>query len=212
MISPEITMDNRYTLPNLPYDYAALEPHYSARLLELHHDKHHAGYVTGANTTLDKLADARTKCDFAAINQLQKNFAFHLSGHVLHSLFWNNMSPHGGGEPEGELAAAIEESFGSVANLQGQLSEAALNVQGSGWGTLAWEPLAKRLVTEQVYDHQGNIGNGTVPILVLDMWEHAYYLQYENVKGDWVKAFWKIVNWEDVSQRLTKVRALDLGL
>jgi len=95
------------------------------------------------------------------------------------------MSPHGGGEPDGELAEAIKESFGSVANLKGQLNEAALNVQGSGWGTLAWEPLAKRLVTEQVYDHQGNIGNGTVPLLVLDMWEHAYYLQYQNVKGEW---------------------------
>ena len=99
-----------------------------------------------------------------------------------------------------------------MANLKGQLNEAALNVQGSGWGTLAWEPLAKRLVTEQVYDHQGNIGNGTVPLLVLDMWEHAYYLQYQNVKGEWVKAFWKIVNWEDVRQRLQKVRTLDLGL
>src|SRR6266478_851867 len=160
-------MDNRYTLPDLPYDYAALEPHYSARLLELHHDKHHAAYVSGANTTLEKLAEARQKSDFAAINQLQKNLAFHLSGHVLHSLFWRNLSPHGGGEPQGELA--------------------------------------ERLVTEQVYDHQGNIGNGTVPLLVLDMWEHAYYLQYQNVKGDWVKAFWKIVNWEDVRQRLQKV-------
>ena len=205
-------MDNRYTLPDLPYDYAALEPHYSARLLELHHDKHHAAYVAGANTTLEKLAEARQKCDFAAINQLQKNLAFHLSGHVLHSLFWRNMSRHGGGEPDRELLDAIKESFGSVANLKGQLNEAALNVQGSGWGTLAWEPLAKRLVTEQVYDHQGNIGNGTVPLLVLDMWEHAYYLQYENVKGDWVKAFWKIVNWEDVRQRLQKVSTLDLGL
>ena len=109
------------------------------------------------------------------------------------------MSPHGGGEPDGELAAAIKESFGSFAKIKGQLTEAALNIQGSGWGTLAWEPLGKRLVVEQVYDHQGNIGNGTVPLLVLDMWEHAYYLQYQNVKGDWVKAFWKIVNWEDVA-------------
>src|SRR5215467_4984674 len=107
-------MDKPYKLPDLSYDYAALEPHYTARLLELHHDKHHAGYVAGANTTLEKLAEARQKCDFAAINQLQKNLAFHLSGHVLHSLFWHNMSPHGGGEPEGELADAIKESFGSV--------------------------------------------------------------------------------------------------
>src|SRR5258708_32890662 len=162
-------MDNRYTLPDLPYDYAALEPHYSARLLELHHDKHHAAYVAGANTTLEKLAEAREKCDFAAINQLQKNLAFHLSGHVLHSLFWRNMSPHGGGEPDGELADAIKESFGSVANLRGQLNEAALNVQGSGWGARAWEPPAKRRVTEQAYDHPGTIGNRPGPVLVPDM-------------------------------------------
>jgi len=205
-------MMKSYSLPELPYDYAALEPHYSARLLELHHDKHHAAYVAGANATLDKLAEAREKADFAAINQLQKNLAFHLSGHVLHSLFWLNMSKHGGGEPDGELADAIKESFGSFAGMKGQLTEAALNVQGSGWGTLAWEPLRKFLVVEQVYDHQGNIGNGTVPLLVVDMWEHAYYLQYLNVKGDWVKTFWKLVNWEDVSGRLRAVRCLDLAL
>jgi len=205
-------MDKRYTLPDLPYDYAALEPHYAARLLELHHDKHHAAYVTGANTTLEKLAEARDKGDFAGINQLQKNLAFHLSGHVLHSLFWRNMSQHGGGEPERELLDAIKDSFGSLANLKGQLNEAALNVQGSGWGTLAWEPLAKRLVTEQVYDHQGNIGNGTVPLLVLDMWEHAYYLQYQNVKASWVSSFWKVVNWADVARRFARVRTLDLVL
>jgi Fe-Mn family superoxide dismutase len=202
----------RYSLPELPYDYAALEPHYSARLLELHHDKHHAAYVAGANATLDKLAEAREKGDFAAINQLQKNLAFHLSGHVLHSLFWLNMSKHGGGEPDSELADAIRESFGSFAGMKGQLTEAGINVQGSGWGALAWEPLRKFLVVEQVYDHQGNIGNGTVPLLVLDMWEHAYYLQYLNVKGDWVKAFWKLVNWEDVAGRLRAVQCLDLAL
>jgi Fe-Mn family superoxide dismutase len=201
-----------YTLPELPYDYAALEPHYSARLLELHHDKHHAGYVTGANATLDKLAEAREKGAFAAINQLQKNLAFHLSGHVLHSLFWLNMSRHGGGEPEGELADAIKESFGSFAAMKDQLNEAGVNVQGSGWGALAWEPLRKFLVVEQVYDHQGNIGSGTVPLLVVDMWEHAYYLQYLNARGDWVKAFWNLVNWEDVSWRLRAVRCLDLAL
>ena len=203
---------DRYTLPELPYDYAALEPHYAARALELHHGKHHAAYVAGANAALEALAEAREKGEFAPINQLQKNLAFHLSGHVLHSLFWRNMSPRGGGEPDGELSTAIKESFGSIADLTGQLNETALAVQGSGWGALAWEPLGKRLVVEQIYDHQGNIGNGTVPLLVLDMWEHAYYLQYANVKGDWVQAFWKLVNWEDVGQRLQKVRALDLGL
>ena len=200
----------RYKLPELPYDYAALEPHYSAQLLELHHKKHHAAYVTGANTALEKLAEARAKEDFAAINQLAKSFAFNLSGHVLHSLFWKNLSPKGGGEPQGELGAAIQEYFGSFAGMKGQLTEAATNIQGSGWGALAWEPLGKQLVVEQVYDHQGNIGNGTVPLLVLDMWEHAYYLQYKNVKADWVKAFWEIVNWPDVSSRFERARKLKL--
>lgn len=202
----------QYALPDLLYDYAALEPHYSGELLELHHGKHHAAYVKGANETLERLAEAREKSDFAALNQLQKNLAFHVSGHVLHSLFWRNMSPQGGGEPQEQLAAAIDEWFGSRVKLERQLSEAALNVQGSGWGALAWEPLGRRLVVEQVYDHQGNIGNGTIPLLVLDMWEHAYYLQYRSAKAQWVAAFWRVVNWEDVAQRLARVRGLDLGL
>jgi superoxide dismutase, Fe-Mn family len=202
----------RYVLPELPYDHAALEPHYSAQLLELHHDKHHAAYVAGANTTVEKLAEAREKNDFAAINQLEKNLAFHVSGHVLHSMFWRNLSPRGGGKPGGDLLDAVRESFGSFKGLKSQLEQAALNVQGSGWGTVSWEPVGRRLVVEQVYDHQGNTGNGTVPVLVLDMWEHAYYLQYLTEKKDWVAAFWKIVNWEDVSGRYESVRSLDLLL
>jgi len=199
-----------YSLPELPYDYSALEPHISARLLELHHGKHHAAYVKGANTTLEKLAEARAAGDFDSINQLQKNLAFHVSGHILHSVFWTNMGPDGGGKPEGELAAAIDESLGSFEGFRQQLTQAALNVQGSGWGALAWEPMAQRLVVEQVYDHQGNIGNGTVPMLVLDMWEHAYYLDYQNQKGDWVDAFWQVVKWEDVARRFDQVRNLKL--
>jgi Fe-Mn family superoxide dismutase len=199
-----------YTLPDLPYDYGALEPHLSGELLELHHDKHHKAYVDGANATLDKLSTARSDDDFDSINQLQKNLAFHVSGHVLHSVFWTNMAPDGGGKPDGDLATAIDEHLGSFEGFREQLSQAALNVQGSGWGALAWEPMAQRLVVEQVYDHQGNIGNGTVPLLVLDMWEHAYYLQYRNVKADWVKAFWEIVSWSDVEGRLERVRDLQL--
>jgi len=201
-----------YTLPELPYDYSALEPHYSAKQVELHHSKHHAAYVEGANAVLEKLETAREKKDFSAINLLQKNMAFHLSGHVLHSLLWNNLSPKGGGDPDGELSAAIYESFRSVDAMRAQMTEAATNVQGSGWAALGWEPVGKTLVVEQIYDHQGNIGNGTVPLLVLDMWEHAYYLQYQNEKAKWVAAFWKLVNWQDVAQRFTKVRTLDLSL
>ncbi len=199
-----------YSLPELPYDYAALEPHYSAEVLELHHDKHHKAYVDGANTALDKLDQARTSDDFGTINQLQKNLAFHLSGHVLHSMFWENLSPDGGGKPDGDLAAAIDEGFGTFEGLKNQLTESALNVQGSGWGALTWEPLGQRLIVEQVYDHQSNVGQGAPPLLVLDMWEHAYYLQYKNVKADWVKAFWEIVNWPDVASRFARARQLKL--
>jgi Fe-Mn family superoxide dismutase len=200
----------KYELPELPYDYSALEPHYSAQVLELHHDKHHKAYVDGANTTFEKLGEARESGNFATINQLEKNMAFHLSGHVLHSLLWNNMSPDGGGEPEGELAAAIKESFGSFDALRAQMSEAANNVQGSGWAALSWEPLSGRLIVEQVYDHQGNVGQGGPPLLALDMWEHAFYLQYKNVKKDWVDAFWNIANWSDVADRFERVRSLAL--
>ena len=192
---------SQYSLPDLPYDYGALEPHLSGQIIELHHDKHHAAYVAGANTALEKLAEARESGNFATINQLQKNVAFHVSGHVLHSLLWKNMSPDGGGAPEGELAAAINDSFGSFDGFRRQFDEAANGVQGSGWAALAWEPTGGLLVIEQVYDHQSNLAQGAPPLLVLDMWEHAYYLQYENVKGDWVKAFWNVVNWPDVSAR-----------
>ena len=199
-----------YTLPELPYDLTALEPHYSAEVLELHHDKHHKAYVDGANTTLDKLDQARTSDDYGSINQLQKNLAFHLSGHVLHSMFWENLSPDGGGEPDGELIAAVNEGFGSLEHFKNQMTQAALNVQGSGWGALTWEPLGQRLIIEQIYDHQSNVGQGAPPLLVLDMWEHAYYLQYKNVKADWVDAFWKIVNWPDVAARFERARTLEL--
>src|SRR5207244_12175408 len=122
--------------PDLPYGHAALQPHYSAQILELHHDKHHATYVKGANTALEKLAAARESEEFGTINQLQKNLAFNLSGHVLHSLFWKNMSPDGGDKPDGELAAAIDESFGTVEAFRNQLTQASLTIQGPGWGAL----------------------------------------------------------------------------
>jgi Fe-Mn family superoxide dismutase len=200
-----------YTLPDLPYDYAALEPHYSAKILELHHDKHHAAYVTGANTTLDKLAEARDKGEFATINQLEKNLAFHLSGHILHSLFWTNLSPDGGGKPEGDLAAAIDESFGSFDAFKQQMTQAATTVQGSGWGALAWEPLGGRLIVEQIYDHQSNVGVGSIPLFVIDAWEHAFYLQYLNDKGAFVKAVWEIANWSDVASRFAAAKSVRIA-
>jgi Fe-Mn family superoxide dismutase len=201
-----------YSLPDLDYDYKALEPHLSGRILELHHDKHHKAYVEGANKVLERLEEARASGDYGSINQLEKNLAFHLSGHILHSLFWKNLSPDGGDKPTGELAAAIDENLGSFDQFRAQLVEAANNVQGSGWAALSWEPLGKRLIIEQVYDHQGNIGQGGPPLLVLDMWEHAYYLQYENRKAEWVDAFWHLVDWYDVAGRFAKARHIDLAL
>jgi Fe-Mn family superoxide dismutase len=200
-----------YSLPELPYDYAALEPHISGQIIELHHDKHHAAYVAGANTTLDKLAAARDADDFGAIVGLEKTLAFNVSGHVLHSIYWTNLAPDGGGEPEGELADAIANDFGSFKAFKAQLTQSTATVQGSGWGVLAWDPLGQRLLVEQVYDHQGNVGQGAVPLLVIDIWEHAFYLQYKNVKADYISAVWNLVNWVDVSSRLTAAKGLVLA-
>jgi superoxide dismutase, Fe-Mn family len=199
-----------YELPSLGYDYAALEPHYSARVLELHHDKHHKAYVDGVNATLDKLATARESDDLSALVGLEKTLAFNLSGHVLHTLFWKNLSPDGGDRPGGELAAAIDENFSSFDAFKKQLTQATSTVQGSGWGALSWEPLGERLFIEQIYDHQGNVGQGGVPLLVLDAWEHAYYLQYENRRADYVNAIWNVIDWSDVASRFARAQGLIL--
>ena len=200
-----------YTLPDLPYDPAALEPHYSAEVVTLHHDKHHAAYVAGLNTTMDRLEEARAKSDYDTIVGLEKTLAFNLSGHVLHSIFWTNLSPSGGERPSGKLADAIVEHFGSFDAFKAQMSQATTTVQGSGWGALAWEPLGKRLYIEQIYDHQGNTGQSGLPLLVFDAWEHAYYLQYKNVRADFVTALWNIVNWENVASRFDKAVGVNLG-
>ncbi|WP_026932535.1 superoxide dismutase [Glycomyces tenuis] len=201
-----------YTLPELPYDYGALEPHINGHILELHHDKHHAAYVKGANDTTERIAEARDKGDFSQIVGLEKTLAFNLSGHVLHSLYWQNMSPDGGDRPEGELAEALDEHFGSFEAFHGQLSSATTLVQGSGWGVLSWEPVSRRLIVEQVYDHHGNVAAGSVPLLAFDAWEHAYYLQYKNVRPDFVKAMWDVVNWEDVAARYAAAKAGNAGV
>jgi Fe-Mn family superoxide dismutase len=201
----------KYVLPELTYDYGQLEPSISGRIMELHHSKHHQAYVTGANTALEQLAEAREKGDFANINRLQKDLAFHLSGHVNHSIFWKNLSPESG-RPEGELAAAIDEFFGSFEAFQSHFNAAAMGIQGSGWAFLAWDSLGQRLIIEQLYDQQSNVATATIPLLMLDMWEHAFYLDYVNVKGDYVKAFWNIVNWADVQARFVAARTKTEGL
>jgi Fe-Mn family superoxide dismutase len=201
-----------YTLPDLPYDYAALEPHISARIMQLHHDKHHNTYVTGANTALDQLAEARDKGDLSNINKLERDLAFNLGGHVNHSIFWTNMSPDGGDKPTGEIASAVDEFFGGFDKFQAHFTAAALGVQGSGWAALVYDSIGQRPIIVQFHDQQQDFPVGVVPLLLLDVWEHAYYLDYANVRADYVKAFWNIVNWANVEQRFTTAREKTAGL
>lgn len=190
-----------YQLPDLPYDYSALAPQMSAEQLELHHSKHHAAYVKKANELLDQLSGA----DPAAMPSLAKAYAFNLSGHVLHSLFWQSMTP-GGTAPEGALRDAIDETFGSLESLSTQLGAAITTLMGSGWGALVWEPVAGRLLVAQLRDHQDNVPGGTVPLLVVDGWEHAFYVDHRNDKQAWVDSVSQILDWSAASRRFEAAR------
>ena len=201
-----------YVLPDLEYDYGALEPHVSGRIMELHHDKHHRTYVESANETLEKLDEARTDEDFTRVAALERALAFHLSGHILHSIFWQNLSPDGGGKPDGPLGTAIEADFGGFDAFKKQMNEVAATIMGSGWAALVWEPLGRRLLVTQIYDHQSNLSQSGVPLLVIDAWEHAYYLQYENRKKDFFAALWNTFNWNDVAVRFRSATRLDVGI
>jgi superoxide dismutase, Fe-Mn family len=202
----------KYVLPDLPYDYAALEPHISARIMQLHHDKHHKAYVDGANRTCEQLEEARSSGDFSRIAALEKALAFNLSGHVLHSLFWNNMSPEGGDQPAGALAQAIERDFGDFAGFRKQMTQAAATHMGSGWAALVWDATSSRLLTAQIHDHQSETVLGSVPLMVIDAWEHAYYLQYQNEKAKFFEAIWNVWNWDDIAHRFAEAQKLDLVL
>ena len=191
-----------YELPELDYAYDALEPHISAEIMELHHSKHHAGYVAGANAALEALeAEREGDANPDRVRALSKNLAFNLGGHTNHSIFWKNLSPQGGGEPTGELAEAINRDFGSFEKFKSHFSAAATGLQGSGWAVLGYDHIAGRLVIEQLTDQQGNVSVNLTPLLMLDMWEHAFYLQYKNVKADYVEAVWNVFNWADVAER-----------
>ena len=194
----------KYELPPLPYAYDALEPHIDEQTMRLHHDKHHLGYVNGLNKALDKLAEARASGDFGMVKHWSREAAFHGSGHLLHAIFWPNMAPAGnggGGEPDGELAAQINKDFGSFEKFKAHFGEASKAVEGSGWGLLVWEPNGGVLEVMTAEKHQNLTQWGVVPLLVLDVWEHAYYLKYQNARGSYVDAWWNVVNWSDVAER-----------
>ena len=202
----------RYRLPDLPYDFGALEPHISGRIMELHHGKHHAAYVKNANETIARLDEARDSGDVARLAALERALAFNLSGHVLHSIFWQNLTPQGGDKPAGELGQAIDRDFGSFDQFRRTMVAVAAGIMGSGWGALVWEPMAERLMITQIYDHQSNLNQGSVPLMVIDAWEHAYYLQYRNEKEAFFNGLWNLWNWNDITARLTAARQLDLAL
>jgi superoxide dismutase, Fe-Mn family len=205
-------MTHRYVLPPLEYDYGALEPHISGRIMELHHDKHHKAYVEGANKALEQLQAARDKGTLDSAGQLAQVLAFNVSGHVLHSIYWCNLAPKAGGKPSGELAQALEQHFGSFEHFKQQLTATATSIMGSGWAALLWDTLSAQLIVTQIHDHQSSTIQGAVPILVLDVWEHAYYLQYQNAKAKYLEAIWNVWNWNDVAARLAAARRFGLNL
>jgi Fe-Mn family superoxide dismutase len=200
-------MANEHKLPDLPYGYDALEPHYDEQTVRLHHDIHHAGYVKGLNAAEEKIAAMLKSGDFAGVKAACGELAFHGSGHILHSMFWTNMKPNGGGEPTGDLAAAIDKQFGSYEAFRNLFLTAANAVAGSGWGILAHRKADDALVVLQAEKHENLTQWGVAPILALDVWEHAYYLKYQNKRPEWTKAFMEhLVNWDDVAKRLAQAR------
>jgi Fe-Mn family superoxide dismutase len=194
-----------YALPPLPYDKTALTGFLSAEVLEIHHDKHHAGYVTGLTNTLEAMQDARAQGDYGAIKSLGRALAFHGSGHLLHSIYWNSMSPHGGGEPTGAVKEHLETSFGSVDAFRKHFAAATKAAEASGWGILAWEPIGSRLIILAAESHQQMGFQGAAPLLVCDVWEHAYYLDYQNRRTDYVDKFFDVINWDFLALQLKRV-------
>jgi len=196
-----------HTLPSLPYKYNALEPAISARIMELHHDIHHKSYVDGLNKAELALQEARKNNDFDLIKHWERELAFNGAGHYLHTLFWSVMSPKGG-KPDSELLSEIQKSFGSFNQFKQQFTNAANKVEGSGWAILVWSPVSRRLEILQAEKHQNLSQWDIVPLLAIDVWEHAYYLQYENKRKQYIENWWSIVNWNEVNKRFAKARQL----
>ena len=194
-----------YTLPKLPYAYEALEPHIDAETMRIHHTLHQGSYVKNLNTALSALAAARKSSDFGVIAKLNRDLAFNAGGHVNHVVFFSNMAPAGsggGGEPDGALAEQLTTDFGSVAAFRAEFTATAAGVQGSGWAVLSYDRTLGRCLIYSLLNQQDLHVAGSTPLLMLDVWEHAYYLKYQNRRGDYIKAWWNVVNWPDVSGRL----------
>ncbi|MFH1306172.1 MAG: superoxide dismutase [Candidatus Micrarchaeota archaeon] len=192
----------KYSLPKLDYGYNALEPVISSKIMELHYSKHHAAYVKGTNAAIEELEKIRNNNSTASTPDILRKLSFNLNGHILHDLFWKNMCPpKEDNAPEGKILDAINSNFNSFEAFQKQFSDAAISVEGSGWAALATDGKENLLLT-QIEKHNLMHIAGYAPILVLDVWEHAYYLDYQNKRPEFVKNFWKAVNWQDVEKRL----------
>ncbi|WP_243459408.1 superoxide dismutase [Metabacillus bambusae] len=197
-----------HTLPPLPYNYDALEPYINQEIMRLHHDKHHKSYVDGLNKAEKEMQKARKSNNFDLIKHWEREAAFHGAGHYLHTIFWTIMSPNGGGKPSGMLMREINQSFGSFEKFKAHFTEAANNVEAVGWAILVWSPRSRRLEILQAEKHQNLSQWDVVPILVLDVWEHAYYLQYKNERKKYVDNWWNIVNWREVERRFHEAQQL----
>jgi len=192
----------KHTLPDLPYDYNALEPVISAEIMKLHHTKHHQTYVNNLNIAEEKLAEAHSKGDINGIVALESAIKFNGGGHVNHSIFWQNLTPKGGQEPKGDLHEYLVKNFGTVEKFKELMSTKTVAIQGSGWGWLGYCKDTDRLAIRTCANQDPLEGTtGLKPLLGIDVWEHAYYLQYKNVRADYVKSIWRIINWEDVAER-----------
>jgi len=194
-----------FTLPKLPYDYNALAPYISEQQLKLHHDKHHQAYVNGANAIFEKLDKARNESTDADMKAMLKELSFNIGGHLLHTTFWENMAPadKGGGKPGGAVADMIDMGFGSFERFKKEFTMAATSTEGSGWAALAVHPCIGRPLIMQIEKHNVNVYPTFKILMVLDVWEHAYYLDYKNERPKYVEAFWNLVNWDKVNQNLS---------
>ncbi|MBE5397176.1 superoxide dismutase [Brevibacillus borstelensis] len=198
----------KHTLPPIPYAYDALEPYIDAETMRIHHDKLHRKYVEDLNKAESKLAEARARNDFELVRHWERELAFNGAGHYLHTIFWNVMSPEGGGEPTGDLARQLARDFGSFAAFQAHFSQAAEKVEGPGWAILVWSPRAQHLEILQAEKHQNLSQWDVIPLLVLDVWEHSYFLRYKNDRAHYVENWWKLVNWPYVEERFQQARNL----
>ncbi len=202
---PFDAVEGVYTLPPLPYAYNALEPYIDEKTMKLHHDLHHNSYVTGLNKATDAVAAAIAANDYTLIKHWERELAFHGAGHFLHSIFWQIMGPSAG-QRSTDLERAIAKDFGSFENFRSYFIASATAVEASGWGILAYEPLGDKLVILQAEKHNNLSQWTSIPLLVVDVWEHAYYLNYQNKRKDYVEAFFKIINWDEVSRRYSQAK------